>query len=951
MRLFWDFETRSACDLKEHGVARYYEDPTTQVICLGYAFGDEPASIIKCLVEPIPQAIIDHIGGGNEVVSHGEFDALIWNHVVRRAHPEYPEIKPEQIVDTMAQCRVACIPVSLEKAGGYLTLVQQKQKVGKVLINKLSRPKSLNPLGWNEKPEVLEAMYGYCKQDVETCREIHKTLPPLSDRERRVYALDYRINERGVLCDLEFARSGVRIAAEYKAGLDARIREATNGQVTACSEVKKIGEWATMNGFPIESVAKAELAEMLEGSVPDNVRQVLEYRQDYAKTSTAKLVKLLDMVSADGRLRWQFRYHGASTGRWAGRGVQLQNLPRIPYDDKDEARFLVNQIKTGADLLSRPLDKISSVLRGAFISDGSFVGADFSAIECRVLAWLAGQQDVLDVFARKEDPYCYAASQIYGRPITKANKAERAVGKVTILACIAEGQNVLTDAGLVPIEQVTALHKVWDGETFVLCGGAIYKGVKETIEYDGLCATTDHLVWAEGGWKEFGACAAEQVALATTGLGGCPIRLGDSDLTDCGVVTRKAEVGGIQARYRSMRGVCDREVDISRQSSKGVDEGVSDLQPAATPTALSRSDSDVSKAALHQYLRSKLAELRRAWHQVRVSWGSKRRIVGFGESRAKTGRTGARSDQQRWQLRTRELALGIQTHKCIKQAGLEGVAEAPVPATLAGGEIRRQHDEQPPAPVLGRRDCGAVGQTFVQTKRHVWDLLDCGPNARFTVAGKLVHNCGYQGHMGAFANMAKVYGVKVPDETAKKVISAWRQANGFIVRYWADVARAAFEALKTPGTNKTVGRPGCYSTFRADARAGVSTLKIKLPSGRVLYYPNATAKEEWKYGKVSYSFEYDGQEEGKAVWGRLDSYGGKLVANITSATARDIMVDAMFRVDSQTPIVATVHDELLCEGVQPDEQAFVELMSKSPDWAPDLPMAVESWVGDRYLKG
>lgn len=644
MRLFVDFETRSACDLKEHGVARYYEDPTTQVICLGYAFGDEPASIIK-LGEPIPASIIDHIAGGNEVVSHGEFDALIWNHVVRRDHPEYPEIKPEQIVDTSAQCRMACIPASLEKAGEYLKLTQQKQKVGKVLINKLSRPKTLSPLEWNEKPEVLEAMYDYCKQDVETCREINKTLPPLSDRERRVYALDYRINERGVLCDLEFARSGVRIAAEYKAGLDTRIREATNGQVTACSEVKKIGEWATANGLPIESVAKAELAETLAGAVPDNVRQVLEYRQDYAKTSTAKLVKLLDMVSADGRLRWQFRYHGTSTGRFSGRGVQLQNLPRIPYDDKDEARFLVNQIKAGADLLSRPLDKISSVLRGALIADGSFVGADFSAIECRVLAWLAWQKDVLEAFARREDPYCFAASQIYGRPITKADKAERAVGKVTILAC------------------------------------------------------------------------------------------------------------------------------------------------------------------------------------------------------------------------------------------------------------------------------------------------------------------GYQGHMGAFANMARVYGVKVPDETAKKVIVAWRQANGFIVRYWADVARAAFEALKTPGTNKTVGRPGCFSTFRADMRAGVSTLKIKLPSGRVLYYPNATAKEEWKYGKVGYSFEYDGQEEGKAVWGRLDSYGGKLVANITSATARDIMVDAMFRVDAQFPVVASVHDEVLSEGVQPDEPTFVELMSKSPDWAPDLPMAVEAWVGDRYLKG
>ena len=211
--------------------------------------------------------------------------------------------------------------------------------------------------------------------------------------------------------------------------------------------------------------------------------------------------------------------------------------------------------------------------------------------------------------------------------------------------------------------------------------------------------------------------------------------------------------------------------------------------------------------------------------------------------------------------------------------------------------------------------------------------------------------CGYQGGLGAVMRFAKAYGVEIDESRGKQLVRDWRSANERIVRYWADVARAAFEAIKTPGTNKTVGRPGCYSTFRADIRAGVSTLKIKLPSGRVLYYPNATAKEEWKYGKVGYSFEYDGQEEGKAVWGRLDSYGGKLVANITSATARDIMVDAMFRVDSQFPLVATVHDEVLCEGVQPDERAFVELMSKSPDWAPDLPMAVESWVGDRYLKG
>lgn len=200
-----------------------------------------------------------------------------------------------------------------------------------------------------------------------------------------------------------------------------------------------------------------------------------------------------------------FQFYGANrTGRWAGRIIQLQNLPQNHLPDLAEARSVVRfgNFEVVEMLYEDVPDTLSQLIRTAFVpQDGrKFIVSDFSAIEARVLAWLAGEQWRQEVFANGGDIYCATASRMFHCNVVKhgENGHLRQKGKQAELACIAEGQLVLTDRGLLPIESVTTDHKLWDGENWVNHEGVIYKGEREVIEYEGLKATLDHLVWIEG---------------------------------------------------------------------------------------------------------------------------------------------------------------------------------------------------------------------------------------------------------------------------------------------------------------------------------------------------------------------------------------------------------------------------------------------------------------------
>lgn len=445
-----DFETRSHVDLRKTGADVYAADPTTEILCLAYAFEDGPVEMWVKGDAP-PHELLDHIKAGREVWGHniGGFEMLIWRYICHE-RLDWPELRIEQCRDTMAAAYALGFPGSLEDAAPAAGLDIVKDMKGRRVMLQLSKPRLLKSgLCFYEPdkyPEKFQILYDYCKQDVEVERKLSKRLLYLSKDAQDLWRLDWKINRRGVLVDKDAAEKALQIVETYKAHLDLEMQKITGGSVSTCMATGQLADWLRWQGVDTPSVAKAELAELLERKdIPHKCRLALELRREAAKTSTAKINAMISGASNDGRMRGLFQFHGASTGRWAGRRVQLQNLPRpqLSNEDVESVFCVINSDKKVQDKVEEisffygsPLQVISDCLRGFLVAapGGELIGCDFSAIEARVLAWLAGEQKVLDIFSGHGKIYEAAASDIYKTPIERVTKEQRQIGKVAVLA-------------------------------------------------------------------------------------------------------------------------------------------------------------------------------------------------------------------------------------------------------------------------------------------------------------------------------------------------------------------------------------------------------------------------------------------------------------------------------------------------------------------------------------
>lgn len=447
-----DFETRSAADLLKVGADVYAQHSSTDALCLAIGFGDEPVDLWIPEHKP-PERLLDHVAEGNKVLGHniGGFEMLIWNCVMTLNYG-WPELKIEQCEDTMAMAYAMALPGSLDDAARAAGIPYQKDKAGHAVMLKLSQPRAFDgagePIWWEKKdhPELFEKLYAYCKQDVEVERGLAKRLMRLSPFEQKVWELDYKINRRGVQVDTFAARIAMALVEEEKTRLNNEIRKITGGAVAMCTATGQLSDWLKFKGLNVPSVAKADVIDMLNGSLPPDARAALLLRQEAAKTSTAKLQAMLNGASAGGRVRGLFQYSGAGTRRWAGRRVQLQNLPRptIKQEKIDEIfgwleRYGVKAAdKIRLEMKHQPMTAMSDCVRGFLRAapGKDLIACDFSAIEARVIAWLAGQEDVLQVFREGGKIYELTAAGIYGVKITEITKEDprRQVGKVAVLA-------------------------------------------------------------------------------------------------------------------------------------------------------------------------------------------------------------------------------------------------------------------------------------------------------------------------------------------------------------------------------------------------------------------------------------------------------------------------------------------------------------------------------------
>ena len=443
-----DLETYSDQPLAKTGVYRYVESPNFEILLFAYSVDGGPVQQIDLACgEKIPSEILSALE--DETVTKWAFNANFERICLSRflGYPTGDYLEPDSWKCSMVWAAYMGLPLSLEGVGAVLGLEKQKLTEGKDLIKYFCQPcaptKSNGQRTRNLPKHALDKWQAFKKyniRDVETEMSIQARLLkyPVPDSVWEEYHLDQEINDRGVGLDMELVRQAIQMDGRSRSELTQAMKELTS--LDNPNSVQQMKQWLADNGMETDTLGKKAVAELLK-TAPPQLQKVLTLRQQLAKSSVKKYQAMETAVCADNRARGMFQFYGANrTGRWAGRIIQMQNLPQNHLDDLSEARGLV---RTGGfdalEMLYEDVpDTLSQLIRTAFVpqENRKFIVADFSAIEARVIAWLAGEKWRQDVFAEGKDIYCASASQMFGVPVEKhgVNGHLRQKGKIAELA-------------------------------------------------------------------------------------------------------------------------------------------------------------------------------------------------------------------------------------------------------------------------------------------------------------------------------------------------------------------------------------------------------------------------------------------------------------------------------------------------------------------------------------
>lgn len=443
-----DLETYSDQPLAKTGVYRYVESPDFEILLFAYSLdGGSVQQIDLACGEKIPSEILSALE--DETVTKWAFNANFERICLSRflGYPTGDYLEPDSWKCSMVWAAYMGLPLSLEGVGAVLGLEKQKLTEGKDLIKYFCQPcaptKSNGQRTRNlpkHSPDKWLAFKRYNIRDVETEMSIQARLSkyPVPDSVWEEYHLDQEINDRGVGLDMELVRQAIQMDGRSRSELTQAMKELTS--LDNPNSVQQMKQWLADNGVETDTLGKKAVAELLK-TAPPELQKALTLRQQLAKSSVKKYQAMETAVCADGRARGMFQFYGANrTGRWAGRIIQMQNLPQNHLDDLSEARGLVRVGDFDAlEMLYEDVpDTLSQLIRTAFVpqENRKFIVADFSAIEARVIAWLAGEKWRQDVFAEGKDIYCASASQMFGVPVEKhgVNGHLRQKGKIAELA-------------------------------------------------------------------------------------------------------------------------------------------------------------------------------------------------------------------------------------------------------------------------------------------------------------------------------------------------------------------------------------------------------------------------------------------------------------------------------------------------------------------------------------
>lgn len=983
-RLWLDLETYSELDLK--AVGGYVYAANCEILLFAYAFDDGPVKVWDGTLGPaVPDELARALLNAEEVWAHNAmFDRPVIENQMGLFAPALDSWRC-----SMAQALSHALPGSLSELCQVLKVPEDlgKLKEGKKLVGLFTKPqpkgRKVQRATRETHPEEWARFIAYAANDIEAMRECCRRMPTWNWGAESIseWHLDQRCNDLGFLVDRELTQAGVRAAIDEKEHLATRFVELTGGVVDA--PTKRAAFQALLNeryGLGLDNTRSNTFEILLKErkDLPAECRELMQISMAANKTSTAKYAALDAAVGAGSRFRGGFQFAGAGrTRRDAGRIFQPQNLPSRALPSPEEIESYIQCLKAGThSLFFTDLMKFgAAALRGVIVAPPGkkLCVADLSNIEGRVLAWLAGEEWKLKAFREYDagtgpDLYNITAASILGGDPWKVAKKDRNVfGKVPDLACLAGDTQVLTPRGLVAILEVLPTDLVWDGVEWVSHKGVIAKGVRRTVNADGIDLTPDHLINIRGTWlpaQKLVTCENTLSRALATGLASWKLSVLNAG-TEAAFErsSSDAPVGPYPPLLKATFATGDRHAALSvRLPSPWIPENDIGATKQSAPTKVIVADCSTASR-----LRSTdVATRRTPPTPITEGEGCK--------SPPNGSQTGAYSSSTSFLSPD-----GTSRHsKSTEWMSIEGTkpeicASSPAPKTEATSELSRSSKRES------------------ENSKPVFDLLEAGPRNRFLVKSAsgwlLVHNCGYQGGVAGFQTFAKAYGVKMADhwETIQKAIApehihkarenfqkpwaqkqveemgiapeewiasetcklAWRSRHPATVGLWYRLQDAVKDAIWMWGTVHSVGeflKVGCVT------HEGFPWLLVKLPSGRYLTY--------FSPGIENASITYWGMasESGSTTrkWVKNYTHGGKITGNCCQTIARDVLFFSMPEAERQQYLpIGRVHDELLCE--TPDDPTFsgeglAAIMAINPPWAKTLPLAAAGFEGSRYRK-
>jgi hypothetical protein len=951
-RVSLDFETFSAGpSVKDVGPAKYAEHPTTEVLCLAWALGDaEPSLWVPG--ERFPRELFQLIDAGAHLFAwNAEFELAVWAEQCHR-RMGWPAVPFESWRDTAAVALTFGLPASLEDAGAALRLAIQKDPRGSRLLGKLSKPRKVSKLNpatrWTPAtaPDDFAALYAYCRQDVRTEREIGRVLPrrDLPPLELTYWRATVEMNSRGWAVDVDSARRMIAMLAEHRAALLLELQAVTDGVVTSDGQRDRILSWlAARDVFPkakkkgenelTPSMAADAVAEALRGQIADPAaRRVLEIRQELGKSSVKKYGAMVERCCADGTVKNNILYHGAGTGRDAGRGLQIQNFPRASVarkkgtaEEKDhdiqrafDALRSENPLETVDFLYGNPAHFASKMLRSHLVAAPGqrLYGADFSSIENRITVWYAQDRHGIELFVRGLDQYRDFASGHFGVAYDDVTDDQRQEAKPIVLGCFAAETPILTDRGWVPIVDVKPGDQLWDGVEWVGHGGLVDQGQRETVWLDGVRATPNHEILTPAGWSTAGRLARVESAVDLS----LAIDMAASWLPDSN--------GAPEAEFspsRSLVIVGTREI-----STTG----------ACTPADLVNAATAGGSKQPEPFDGTDMGKLCPTTRTGR-------------DGAAGTPRCSADATIRRAEL-TASMAPG--EFESASSGTTEPNSSGRFSGFPAGITQPSKSTELTPTRTTGRGMSG--WQPDKRTSRivvRVFDLLDAGPRRRFTIltnTGPLIaHNCCFQMGVKTFMDTCARQGKPVTLEVAQRAVTSYREQYPGVVGLWSGLERAAIQAVK-------YRQPSRYLKIGFEFTGDF--LYMILAGGRkIAYYRPKVQMAEmpWKNRDGSparrEALTCMCADEKTRVWSRRVVRPGRLTENAVQGTARDVMMHgSLATAAAGYDLVGRVHDELIstrADGTGSVDE-YTGLMVQKPSWLDEIPISAEGWSGARYQK-